>query len=59
MKDPATPDLKSQTWRGRVGGYFPGSPVAKTPCSQFRGLSSIPGQGTRFYMPQLRPGTVK
>ena len=31
---------------------FPGGPVAKTPCSQFRNLGLIPGQGTRFHMPQ-------
>ena len=24
-----------------------------------RGLGSIPGQGTRSHMPQLRPGTAK
>ena len=33
---------------------FPGGPVAKTPCSQCRGLGSIPGQGTRSHMPRLR-----
>jgi len=33
---------------------FPGDPVAKTPRSQCRGLGSIPGQGTRSHMPQLR-----
>ena len=27
---------------------FPGGPVAKTPCSQCRGLGSIPGQGTKI-----------
>ena len=31
---------------------FPGGPVAKTPCSQFRGLGSTPGQGTTSHMPQ-------
>ena len=34
---------------------FPGSPVAKTPCSQCRvgggGLGSIPGQGNRSHVP--------
>ena len=34
---------------------FPGGPVAKTPCSQCRGLGSTPGQGTRSHMLQLRP----
>ena len=35
---------------------FPGGPVAKTLCSQYRvsDPGSIPGQGTRFHMPQLR-----
>ena len=32
---------------------FPGGPVAKTLHSQSRGLSSIPGQGTRSHMLQL------
>ena len=31
---------------------FPGGPVAKTPCSQYRGLGSTPGQGTTSHMPQ-------
>ena len=34
---------------------FPGGPVAKTLCSQGRALGSIPGQGTRSHMLQLRP----
>ena len=38
---------------------FSGSPVARTPHSQFRGPGSIPGQGTRSHMPQLRPSTAK
>ena len=33
---------------------FPGSPVAKIPRSQCRAPDLIPGQGARFYMPQLR-----
>ena len=32
---------------------------SNTPCSQCRGLSSIPGQGTRSHMLQLRPGAAK
>ena len=41
-------------------GDFPGGPVAKTPCSQCRGLGSIPGQGTRSHMAATkRPGTAK
>ena len=35
-------------------GDFPGGPVAKTPHSQCRGLGSIPSQGTRSHVPQLR-----
>ena len=37
----------------RVQG-FPGGPVAKTACSQSRGLGSIPGLGTRPHMFQLK-----
>ena len=33
---------------------FPGGPEAKTPSSQWGGLGSISGQGTRSHMPQLR-----
>ena len=33
---------------------FPGGPVAKTLCSQLGDPGSIPGQGTRSHMPQLR-----
>ena len=33
---------------------FPGGPVAKTLCSQCRGPGSIPGQGTRAHMLQLK-----
>ena len=32
----------------------PCGPLAKTPCSQCRGPGLIPGQGTRFHMPQLK-----
>ena len=35
-------------------GNFPGVPVAKTLCSQYRGPGSILGQGTRSHMLQLR-----
>ena len=38
---------------------FPGVLVAKTLHSQCRGQSSIPGQGARSYIPQLRPGASK
>ena len=39
---------------------FPSGLVARTPRSQCRGPpSSIPGQGTRSHMPQLRHGTTK
>ena len=37
-----------------AAGTFPGGPVAKTQCSQAEALSSIPGQGIGFYMPQLK-----
>ena len=36
-------------------GDFPRGPMAKTSHSQCRGPGSIPGQGTRAHMPQLRP----
>ena len=36
---------------------FPGGPVVKTLHSQCRGLGSIPGQGTRSRMPQLKDPT--
>ena len=29
-------------------GNFPGGPVVKTLCFQYRGLGSIPGQGTKI-----------
>ena len=38
-------------WNGRD---FPGGPVAKTPSSNAGGPGSIPDQGTRLHMPQLR-----
>ena len=38
-------------------GDFPGGPVVKTLCSNARGTSSIPGQGTRSCMLQLRAHT--
>ena len=40
-------------------GDFSDGGVAKTPSSQCRGPASIPGQGTRFHMLQLRPGAVR
>ena len=33
--------------------------MVKTSCSQCRGLALIPGQGTKSYVPQLRPSTAK
>ena len=36
---------------------FPGGPIDKTPCFQCRGPGSIPGQGTRSHMLQLRVRT--
>ena len=38
---------------------FPGGPVAKTLRCQCRVQGSIPGQGTRSSMLQLRPGAAK
>ena len=38
---------------------FPGGPVVKTLSSQWRGLTSFPGQGTRSHMPQLRFSVAK
>ena len=35
-------------------GDFSGGPVAKTPCSQWRGLVLIPDQGAESPMPQLK-----
>ena len=42
--------LKTGESRGTSNG-----PVVKNPSSP----GSIPGQRTRFHMPQLRPGTTK
>ena len=38
---------------------FPGGPVAKTHAPKAGGLDSVPSQGTRSYMLQLRPGAAK
>ena len=44
----------------RSNGDFPGGPMAKTLRSQGRGPpGSIPGQGPRSHMLQLRPGAAK
>ena len=41
-------------------GDLPGDPVVKTLYSQCRGSpGSIPAQGTRSHMPQLRPDVAK
>ena len=60
------PRLRRSQWQVLFSNYpprdFPGASVAKTPYSQCRGLVSIPGQGTRpcmlqlkrFHMPQLK-----
>ena len=39
---------------GRESGDFPGGAVAETLHLQCGGLGSVPGQGTRAHMPQLR-----
>ena len=38
---------------------FPGGPVSKICTPNVEGLSSIPGQGTRSRVPQLRTGSAK
>ena len=38
---------------------FHACPLAKTVCFGCSGPGSIPGQGTRPHMPQLRPGAAK
>ena len=38
---------------------FPGGPVVKTLPSSAGDLGSIPGQGTRAHVPQLRPWAAK
>ena len=38
---------------------FPGGPVAKTARSQGRGPGSVPGQGIRSHMLQVRLGAAK
>ena len=40
-------------------GLVKSGPVAETLCSQCRSPGSIPGQGTRYHMLQLRPTTNK
>ena len=48
---------RAKTTSKQAGMDFPGGPVVKTP--NVGGLGSIPGQGTMYHMPQLRPGTAK
>ena len=52
---------RGHQWREKnvKDGGFPGGPGAQTPCSPCRGPASLPGQGTRCHMPQMRPGTAK
>ena len=38
---------------------FPGGPVSKICTPNVEGPSSIPGQGTRSQVPQLRTGSAK
>ena len=38
---------------------FPDGPEAKTPRSQSKALGSVPGQGTRSHLLQLRPSAAK
>ena len=53
------PEDREMPFTKREREDFPGGPVDKTPCSQWRGPGSIIFQGTRSLMLQLRPGTVK
>ena len=46
-------DVKDGRGLKRERGDLPGGPVAKTTCPQWRGLGSVPTQGTRFHMLQL------
>ena len=41
-------------WKGTQQRGFLGGPVAKASRFQSGDLSLIPGQGTRFYMPQIK-----
>ena len=51
-------ELKGQRCKSRVPlRDFPGGPVAKIPCPQFRGTHLIPGQGTTLHLLQLRVHT--
>ena len=43
----------------KLGRDFPGGPVAKVCSSNAVGPGSVPGQGTRFHILQLRPGAAK
>lgn len=47
-----SPSDDTQYSKGQFGG-FPGGPVMETLRSQSGDLGSIPGQGTRYPMPQL------
>ena len=53
-ENPQTPDKQRTAGQDGQSRNFPGSPVAWTPHSQRRGPGSIPGQGTRSPMPQLK-----
>ena len=47
--------LSRTHWCNKLhSGDFPGGPVAKPQAPNAGGLGSIPGQGTRFHIPQLR-----
>lgn len=45
---------KIQLFKVRTCWDFTGGPVATTPCSEYRGPWSLPGQGTRFHVQQLK-----
>ena len=52
-KEVGVPGVQGREESGRRG-HFPGGPVANTPSSQCRGPGSIPGQGTRPHIQQLK-----
>ena len=54
LKSTASPSKHSPAIYLKSSWDFSGSPVAKTPHSKAGGLGSLPGQGTRSHMPQLR-----
>ena len=47
--------MNEATWHGKVtSGNFPGNPLLRLRASNAGVLGSIPGQGTRSHIPQLK-----